>query len=93
MAFILSWFIPGVGQFYNGELRSGIVHLCFAAGWWALIGYTGHNKRFEYCKIDEHPYYALGISCLFTQMLIASISAYSSAEKHNQYCKEKHRIY
>ena len=93
MAFILSWFIPGVGQFYNGEIRSGILHLCFAAGWWALIGYTGYDKRFEYRRIDEHPYYVLGITGLFTQMLIASISAHSSAVKHNQDYKEKYRIY
>ncbi|MBI4722046.1 MAG: hypothetical protein HY769_03465 [Candidatus Stahlbacteria bacterium] len=93
MAFILSWLIPGVGQFYNGEIRNGIIHLCSTAIWWTIIGYTGYDKKFEYRRIDEHPYYVLGISCLFTQMLIASTSAYSSAEKRNQYCKERHRIY
>ncbi|MBA2340794.1 MAG: hypothetical protein H0V88_10390 [Pyrinomonadaceae bacterium] len=40
LAGLLSFFVPGVGQLYNGQILSGILWLIFTPGFWLGTGGT-----------------------------------------------------
>jgi TM2 domain-containing membrane protein YozV len=46
IAAVLSFFIPGVGQIYNGDFLRGLLWLIFTPGLWlvsaGLLGWTCH---------------------------------------------------
>jgi TM2 domain-containing membrane protein YozV len=60
-AAVLSFFIPGVGQFYNGAFWRGIFWLIITPGFWigtgGLLGWVCHliaaYTAYSYAKKDE----------------------------------------
>ena len=46
LAGILSFIIPGVGQFYNGQILAGVLWLIFTPGFWigtgGMLGWVCH---------------------------------------------------
>jgi hypothetical protein len=46
LAFVMSFFITGAGQFYNGDVAKGVIQLGGALGGWTLY-FAGHRSRWE----------------------------------------------
>lgn len=65
IAAVLSFFIPGVGQIYNGKFLRGIFWLIITPGFWlftgGLLGWVCHVvsawTAYNYAK--QHPSYGL----------------------------------
>lgn len=60
-AAVLSLIIPGIGQFYNGRILTGILWLIITPGLWigtgGLLGWVAHvlAAYFAYRYAREHP--------------------------------------
>lgn len=93
LSFILSWMIPGTGQFYNGDFQKGILCLVTDFLLCGLIAYTGHELRLDHHRIDEHPYNTLGAVSLFAHKMISSNDAHLSSVVRNKELKLKYGIY
>ena len=67
-AAVLSFFVPGVGQIYNGEFLRGLFWLIVTPGFWlgtgGLLGWvchlvaawTAHSRAVRLNARESHPY-------------------------------------
>jgi len=59
---VLSLIVPGIGQFYNGQILWGIVWLIITPGFWigtgGLLGWICHfiSGALAYNYAKRHPY-------------------------------------
>ena len=62
LAGVMSLFIPGVGQIYNGRFLAGILWLIITPGFWigsgGFLGWICHlvSAYWAYSYAKEHPY-------------------------------------
>jgi len=86
-AFMLSFIIPGVGQYYNGDIGLGLIHnITFAAGILAFAGGTYNVYSHESGeRIGEEKYfwYYLGIGGAIGTWVWSWLDARSSAIDNN----------
>ncbi len=93
ISFVLSWMIPGAGQFYNKEYKKGAISLIGNLLLYGLIAYTGEGLHLEHKRVYEHPYNMLGAVSLLGHMVVSSNHAHYSSLEINKDLKLKYFIY
>ena len=63
---IMSYFIPGLGQMYNGEFRKGLVDFTTQVGGYAALSIGGYLIVANYGHFDDTGYYIEGNKSLST---------------------------
>jgi len=76
LSFVLSLFITGLGQVYNGQLKRGIFLLLLIIPIHLLLGFIGVKSFYGF---------ALILFALFLYKLYVSFDAYTNAKKLNPY--------
>lgn len=76
LAFVLSFFVTGLGQIYNGQLKRGILLLILIIPIHLLLGFIGVGSFYGF---------ALILSVLMLYKLYVSFDAYINAKKLNPY--------
>ena len=87
VAFLLSFLIPGGGQFYNGESGKGTVQLLGAVGGLALaVAYLPASVNTEFFSVEtgNAGVSALGIGVTLASAIWSMIDAPMSAQRINQ---------
>jgi len=77
LSFILSLFISGLGQVYNGELRKGLLYLIIFFPILLVLGLIGLQSEFTG--------FIIVLSIIFLYKLFISIEAYRTSKKANPY--------
>ena len=63
---VMSYFIPGLGQMYNGEFRKGLVDFTTQVGGYAALSIGGYLIVANYGHFDDTGYYIEGNKFLST---------------------------
>ena len=81
LAAILSFFWPGLGQFYNGNFDKGLLMICFPVVVWPVVALSIVG-----ILIVPHLLIVAVFACLIVPILWlwSVIDAYQSAERYNR---------
>lgn len=77
LSFILSFFISGLGQVYDGELRKGLLYLIIFFPILVLLGLIGLQSKFIG--------FIIVLCIIFIYKLFVGIEAYRTSKKANPY--------
>ena len=95
-AFWLSFFIPGTGQYYNGDIGLGIIHnLMLTSGILAVSGgtYNVYNEvSGQKLREEKYYWYYLGVGGIIGTWIWSILDARSSDVDQNEELKKKYKL-
>lgn len=65
LAFVLSFIVPGLGQYYNGEIGKGIIQEALVVGGYVMVFAAGTKEEYYYDPYWEYYYYETEITPWF----------------------------
>lgn len=95
---LLSALIPGIGQYYNGDITKGVIMNVLYAGGWALYFAAGYSEEWEedeyywasygYYYEEETPWLYVGLGMVVGTWVWSMIDAGVTASDYNDRLRE-----
>ena len=103
VAALLSALIPGVGQYYNGDVTKGVIMNALYLGGWAVYFAAGYSEEWEsddyywasygYYYEEETPWLYVGLGMVVGTWVWSMIDAGISASDYNESLRKSKQNY